>query len=81
MSSRHLVDLPVRFEPKPTQEVTQRPSVRALPAQRSHWQVTTDSTAPAAPAPQPTAPEPVPATPPAGRLGAWQRLLRWWRGY
>ncbi|MET9899404.1 cytochrome P450 [Streptomyces sp. NPDC006446] len=84
MSSRHLVDLPVRFEPRPTQDVMQRPSVRALPAQRSHWQVTTDGPAPAAPAPQPVAPPAAPAAPaaePAHRLGAWQRLLRWWRGY
>jgi hypothetical protein len=80
MSSRHLVDLPVRFQPKPTQDVMQRPSVRALPPQRSHWQVTTDGSAPASPMPQPVTPPPVPAPEPA-RLGAWQRLLRWWRGY
>ncbi|MFF3408221.1 cytochrome P450 [Streptomyces sp. NPDC002742] len=83
MSSRHLVDLPVRFEPKPTQDVKGRPSVRALPAQRSHWQVTTDTEAPASPAaPRPVAPEPVPAAPGAARgQSAWQRFLRWWRGY
>lgn len=79
MSSRHLVDLPVRFQPRPTQDIMQRPSVRALPPQRPAWQVTNDDTAPTTPAPAPV--PPVRAPEPAHRLGAWQRLVRWWRGY
>ncbi|MFC8966203.1 cytochrome P450 [Streptomyces sp. NPDC057094] len=81
MSSRHLVDLPVRFQPRPPQDVMQRPSVRALPVQRPGWQVTSEGAAPAAPAPYPTPAPPPRAPEPAHRLGAWQRLVRWWRGY
>ncbi|NGO49511.1 cytochrome P450, partial [Streptomyces sp. YC419] len=37
-----------------------------------------------APAPQPATPQPEPVAPAAGperRPGAWQRFVRWWRGY
>jgi hypothetical protein len=81
MSSRHLVELPVRFEPKPPQDVTQLPALHAMPRQRPSWQVTTENTESPAPTPQPVAPQPTPAPEPAHRLGAWQRFLRWWRGY
>ncbi|MEU8979725.1 cytochrome P450 [Streptomyces sp. NPDC048309] len=81
MSSRHLVELPVRFLPKPPQDVMQSPTGNPLPRQRPSWQVTTDSPAPTAPASQPVAAPPAPAEEPAVRLGAWQRFLRWWRGY
>ncbi|MFC9847048.1 cytochrome P450 [Streptomyces sp. NPDC060223] len=81
MSSRHLVELPVRFQPKPPQDVTQLPALHAMPRQRPSWQVTTEDTVSPAPAPQPAAPQPTPAPEPAYRLGAWQRFLRWWRGY
>ncbi|MGD1224830.1 MULTISPECIES: cytochrome P450 [Streptomyces] len=80
MSSRHLVELPVTFAPRPPQDVMQRPSVNALPRQRSNWQVTTEASEPS-PAPQPVAPQAPPTPEPAVRLGAWQRFLRWWRGY
>jgi cytochrome P450 len=81
MSSRHLVELPVRFAPKPPQDILQRPAVHAVPRQRPNWQVTTENPQPTAPAPQPVAPQPAPTPEPAHRLGAWQRFLRWWRGY
>ncbi|MFF4348328.1 cytochrome P450 [Streptomyces sp. NPDC001530] len=81
LSSRHLVELPVQFAPKPPQDVLQRPAVNAVPRQQPNWQVTTENPAPAAPASQPVAPQPAPAAEPAHRLGAWQRFLRWWRGY
>ncbi|PBC64867.1 cytochrome [Streptomyces sp. Tue6028] len=80
MSSRHLVELPVTFAPRPPQDVMQRPSVNALPRQRPNWQVTTEASEPS-PAPQPVAPQAPPTPEPAARLGAWQRFLRWWRGY
>ncbi|MEU1042066.1 cytochrome P450 [Streptomyces sp. NPDC005551] len=84
IASRHLVELPVHFAPKPQQDVEQRPAAHPLPAPRPDWQVTT------APSPQqPVAPPAGPAAPqearpgadPARHPGAWQRLLRWWRGY
>ncbi|MEU5593705.1 cytochrome P450 [Streptomyces sp. NPDC020298] len=86
IASRHLVELPVRFEPKPKQDVTLKPSPAPIPPQRATWQV---GTTPAGPAPAP-APEaemaappqsaPAPAEP-ARRGGVWQRLKRWWRGH
>jgi cytochrome P450 len=79
MSSRHLVELPVRFEPRPPQDVDQLPAVNPLPQQRSGWHVTTEQTQLPPPTPRPAAPAPAPE--PAHRPGAWQRLLRWWRGY
>jgi cytochrome P450 len=81
MSSRHLVELPVRFAPKPPQDVSQRPAARQVPPQRPSWQVTTAPPQPMTPASQPVAPQPAAAPEPAHRLGAWQRFLRWWRGY
>ncbi|MFG2633664.1 cytochrome P450 [Streptomyces sp. NPDC048362] len=86
IAARHLVSLPVRFEPKPQQDVDLPPRAMPLPAQRGTWQVggpggdPAPSTAarPAAPLP---APEPEPVRPePARPGGLWQRLLHWWRG-
>ncbi|CAL9377858.1 2-hydroxy-5-methyl-1-naphthoate 7-hydroxylase [Streptomyces sp. enrichment culture] len=42
IASRHLVELPVRFEPKPQQSVREQPSHRPIPAQRASWQVGTE---------------------------------------
>jgi cytochrome P450 len=84
ISSRHLVELPVRFAPKPPQDVMQQPGTRPLPPPRPSQPVSTapPRSQPVAPAPQPAAPGPFEPTPePAHRLGAWQRFLRWWRGY
>ncbi|MFJ9817207.1 cytochrome P450 [Streptomyces sp. NPDC101151] len=86
IASRHLVALPVRFEPKPQQDVGLPPSPSPIPPQRADWQVGTVRTDPA-PAPEPVAtpprpaPQPVPATPqPTRRQNLWRRMLRWWRG-
>ncbi|MEV6118235.1 cytochrome P450 [Streptomyces sp. NPDC052109] len=88
IASRHLVSLPVRFEPKPQQDVDVPPRPVALPPQRSTWQAggLRSAQAPAV-EPRPTAsrpalPEPCPAAPaPASRpRGVWRRLLHWWRG-
>ncbi|MEU9285551.1 cytochrome P450 [Streptomyces sp. NPDC048275] len=83
MASRHLVELPVYFEPRPPQEVHEVPSIQAVPPQRTNRQVPVEQ--PTAPAPQPAQypapPQPTPAPEPVRRLGAWQRFLLWWRGY
>lgn len=87
IASRHLVELPVRFEPKPQQDVTLKPSPAPIPPQRATWEIGTTRTEPTPP-PVP-APEAVPATPqpappaaePARRIGVWQRVKRWWRGH
>ncbi|MEU9364657.1 cytochrome P450 [Streptomyces avermitilis] len=82
ISSRHLVELPVRFAPKEPQDVSQRPSFRPLPQPIPSRPVRTRqpqaTTPPAAPPDAPPAP---PAAVPERRPGAWQRFLRWWRGY
>jgi hypothetical protein len=81
MSSRHLVELPVYFAPQAPQDVEDVPSMNPVPRQRPSLEVTTDEPA-AAPAPAPVASPVLPATPePVRGLGAWQRFLRWWRGY
>jgi cytochrome P450 len=77
--NRHLVELPVKFEPTSRQDVMQRFSKDPVPGQRPHdWQSST-------PQPQSTTQESAAATPapipePARRPGAFRRLLRWWRG-
>ncbi|MEU1291426.1 cytochrome P450 [Streptomyces sp. NPDC005840] len=84
IASRHLVELPVFFAPKPEQDVRARPSQNPLPAPRATWQVGMPAAArpqPPAEPPQPVTPPPVPAPGPEPRPGAWQRLVRWWRGY
>ncbi|MGW7819408.1 cytochrome P450 [Streptomyces puniciscabiei] len=89
IASRHLVSLPVRFEPKPQQDVNVLPSPMPVPPQRT-WQTGAPrpEQPPAAeprPAPlPPMAPQPSPTAvagqPVARRRGVWRRLLDWWRG-
>ncbi|AVH59708.1 MULTISPECIES: cytochrome P450 [Streptomyces] len=80
MSSRHLVELPVQFAPRPRQDVLERTAVHAVPRPRPDWQVTTEPSEPTAPAAPPVSVQPAQAPEPAHRLSAWQRFLRWWRG-
>ncbi|MGI5510302.1 cytochrome P450 [Streptomyces sp. CA-106131] len=91
IASRHLMELPVRFEPRPPQEETQRPAMHAVPHQRPGWLITTPGPETTGPAPEPAAAPPVSPHPAAGpspadpagersRPGLWQRVLRWWRG-
>ncbi|MGV9913297.1 cytochrome P450 [Streptomyces tendae] len=92
IASRHLVELPVRFEPRAQQDIMQQPSHAPAPERHAPWQVglpkPEQGTQPPRPSqpPQPvsvTAAEPQQA-PGAGQApprGAWQRFLRWWRGY
>ncbi|MDI3099880.1 MULTISPECIES: cytochrome P450 [Streptomyces] len=97
IASRHLVELPVRFEPKAQQDIRQQPSHAPAPAPRPTWHIglprqeeRPEPTVPAAP-PEP-APPPEPVAPTAAQpqpgpgeqprpRGAWQRFLLWWRGY
>ncbi|MFV0136978.1 cytochrome P450 [Streptomyces sp. HMX87] len=109
IASRHLVELPVRFEPKAQQEVTMPPSHSPVPMRQSIWHVgvpplpdpltvpspsepvAEPSLSPSLPPAEPPAPAeaeppvpeavPRPASGPDRPRGAWQRFLRWWRGY
>ncbi|MDX3802625.1 cytochrome P450 [Streptomyces sp. AK04-3B] len=68
IASRHLVELPVRFEPKPQQDVKHKPSHAPVPPQRTMRPVGTPPPAMAAPEPvaEPAAaPRPAPPAPPA----------------
>ncbi|MEV0019299.1 cytochrome P450 [Streptomyces tendae] len=92
IASRHLVELPVRFEPRAQQDIMQQPSHAPAPQRQAPWQVglpkpeqRTQPPQPSQP-PQPvsvTAAEPqqAPGADQAPARGAWQRFLRWWRGY
>jgi cytochrome P450 len=84
IASRHLVELPVRFRSASPQAVMERPGVSRVPPPRAEWEISTPAPKPA-PTPRPPDPQPELSAPapaePAGRLGAWQRFLRWWRGY
>ncbi|GGX09902.1 cytochrome P450 [Streptomyces lomondensis] len=71
IASRHLVEMPVQFSPKPPQDVSEQPNHKSVPAQRSDWQIGTvqpgPQPAPAAAQPQPALaaaqPQPAPAQP------------------
>ncbi|MFB7505138.1 cytochrome P450 [Streptomyces broussonetiae] len=87
IASRHLVSLPVRFEPKPQQDVDLPPRPMAVSAPHSGRQAgprRTDQAATPQPRPtpaRPVLPEPLPAAPgPVRPRGFWRRLLHWWRG-
>jgi len=85
ISNRHLVELPVRFEPKPQQDVMEKPSSNPVPPQRAK-DLEFGTVRPQPAAPEPTTSDPVAPTPmlvaaePAGRPTVFRRLLRWWRG-
>ncbi|QOV39485.1 cytochrome P450 [Streptomyces ferrugineus] len=80
ISNQHLVELPVKFAPKPQQDVMQRPSINPVPPQSpNNWQVSSRQPEPAAAQPA-AVPTPVAAPEQARRLSVFRRLLRWWRG-
>ncbi|MCX5371099.1 cytochrome P450 [Streptomyces sp. NBC_00103] len=61
IASRHLVELPVRFEPKDQQDVKHKPSHAPIPPQRLTRPVNTAPRPAPAPAPEPVAaPDPAP---------------------
>ncbi|MGW3207969.1 cytochrome P450 [Streptomyces sp. NPDC001135] len=76
IASRHLVSLPVRFEPKPQQDVDGPPRPLAIPPQQPS-PLEPRTTAPSPAVPEPYRPAPAPAARPRG---VWRRLLNWWRG-
>ncbi|SEC08794.1 cytochrome P450 [Streptomyces sp. PAN_FS17] len=75
VSSRHLVELPVKFAPKPQQGITERPSINPVPPRSRQV---------GAVRPQPGSERAVPTSAathePVSRPGVFRRLLRWWRG-
>ncbi|KPI16329.1 hypothetical protein OK074_1941 [Actinobacteria bacterium OK074] len=83
IASRHLVALPVRFEPSAQQEVTLERGLGGVPVPRGGLAGSVG--VPVAEmrgdvvSPRPVAPERVVAAP-AGVGGIWGRVLRWWRG-
>ncbi|MET9439616.1 cytochrome P450 [Streptomyces sp. NPDC006610] len=84
IASRHLVALPVRFEPKPQQEISQAPVPGTVPPPRAADDRRAGGVPLPAPArPRPRRPEPAPAVeePAPRRRGVWPRLRRWWLGY
>ncbi|GHA39188.1 MULTISPECIES: cytochrome P450 [Streptomyces] len=92
IASRHLVELPVRFEPRAQQDIMQQPSHAPTPERHAPWHVGLPKPERRAQPPLPTQPpQPVSVTaaepqqaPGAGQprpRGAWQRFLLWWRGY
>ncbi|MFC7893770.1 cytochrome P450 [Streptomyces sp. NPDC057381] len=92
IASRHLVELPVRFEPKAQQDIRSQPSHAPGAGERTDWHIgmprreeRPEPEAPARP-PEPVSftaaqPQPGPAPQPPRPRGAWQRFLLWWRGY
>ncbi|GAA2437367.1 cytochrome P450 [Streptomyces glaucus] len=89
--SRHLVELPVWFEPRPQRDIRERPphaTIPPRPARYADFEKPASEPAAARPRPEPVIPSwprPDPAAPPqpepARPQGARQRLVRWWRGY
>ncbi|MFD5014095.1 cytochrome P450 [Streptomyces chartreusis] len=75
VSSRHLVELPVKFASKPQQGVTERPSSNPVPP----WSRQAGAEPPQ-PGSEHAVPTPAPANEPVSRPGVFRRLLRWWRG-
>ncbi|MFH8531246.1 cytochrome P450 [Streptomyces tendae] len=92
IASRHLVELPVRFEPRAQQDIMQQPSHAPTPQRHAPWHVGLPKPEQGAQPPRPSQPpQPVsvtaaepqqaPGADQAPAHGAWQRFLRWWRGY
>ncbi|MEU6659305.1 cytochrome P450 [Streptomyces sp. NPDC046821] len=89
--ARHLVELPVKFQPRPPQDVVAKPGDRPAREPREEWQISTHAPKVRPQVPAQPVPEPAPQQPPASAApfpgptvppqGAWQRFLTWWRGY
>ncbi|MFE7445899.1 cytochrome P450 [Streptomyces chartreusis] len=75
VSSRHLVELPVKFAPKPQQGITERPSSNPVPP----WSRQAGAVPPQ-PGSEHAVPTPAATHEPVSRPGVFRRLLRWWRG-
>ncbi|MEU3252131.1 cytochrome P450 [Streptomyces sp. NPDC006997] len=83
ISSRHLLELPVCFEPREQQDVLRKPALNAVPQQRASWEISaTEADATPTPPRPTTSMEPLQTPgPPTRPDGVWRRLVRWWRGY
>ncbi|GAA1360541.1 cytochrome P450 [Streptomyces beijiangensis] len=95
LMSRHLMELPVKFQPQPQQDVTRPPDPAASRRPQPEWEVTMSEPKTgtgSAPVPQQPAPfqappqqQPVAYIPAQRRPSApkrlWQSVSRWWRGY
>ncbi|WP_369168083.1 cytochrome P450 [Streptomyces sp. R28] len=82
ISNRHLAELPVKFAPKPQQDVMAGPAHPVAAQRPVNWQPTTPQPRTAAQEPvasEPSAPTPLPE-PTVRRPGVFRRFLRWWRG-
>ncbi|MEV0553510.1 MULTISPECIES: cytochrome P450 [unclassified Streptomyces] len=81
ISSRHLVELPVVFDPASPQDIMRRPGVNTVTRPRPDSDNAVSVPRPTL-EPRPAVPESEAAAPePVRRPSAWQRFLRWWRGY
>ncbi|MFF7165805.1 cytochrome P450 [Streptomyces sp. NPDC008086] len=80
ISNRHLVELPVKFAPKPQQDVMARPAHPLATQRPSTWPVSTPPSLSVTPEPTTPPAAPPPAPEPAARPGVLRRILRWWRG-
>ncbi|WP_217214446.1 cytochrome P450 [Streptomyces sp. AC550_RSS872] len=80
ISNRHLVELPVKFAPKPQQDVMAQPAHPLATQRSSTWPISTPQPVAVPPEPAPAATAPAPAPEPADRPGLFRRILRWWRG-
>ncbi|MFE6285254.1 cytochrome P450 [Streptomyces sp. NPDC057877] len=82
IASRHLLELPVYFEPREPQNEFQKPALHANAHQRSTWSLTVgDAKATKARIRLTDDLEPAAAPPTGGEPGRWRRIVRWWRGY
>ncbi|GHH18987.1 cytochrome P450 [Streptomyces lanatus] len=78
--NRHLVELPVKFAPKPQQDAMAGPAHPRPPQRPSNGQVGSPQPQTATPEPATPAAAPTRTPEPASRPGLFRRLLRWWRG-
>lgn len=83
IQSRHLVNLPVQFEPRAQQDVEERPADPAVQERVSRPIPVLDAIGAPKPEPVPAPASRPPAEPelsPKRSRAPWRRLLRWWRG-
>lgn len=80
ISNQHLVELPVKFAPKPQQDVMAMPAHPLATQRSSTWPISTPQPVSVAPEPAAPATTPTPVPEPADRPGVFRRILRWWRG-
>lgn len=81
ISNRHLVELPVKFAPRPQQDIPEQLGNHPVPRQSSSSRrAGTQEPSVTAPEPATAVIETTPTSEPAQRRGLFRRLLRWWGG-